>query len=204
MFKKIWSAEIIQNHILARQGKEPLNSYYYASNYPDVYAAAERTFGSWGSAIEACGIDYKTVRKYKVWSRQRVLDRIHELAQADEPLYSQYAQNHHKALYMAALKRFGNWGQALRSAGIKYDAVRLRRSMTPEEIKKEILRLFRNKENLSYTNMRENHQYLLAAAMKKLGSGSWGRARRQCGILTNYRLNSVKMKTRKKPVADLV
>lgn len=194
MFKKIWHEEMIQHHILERQGKEPLNSYYYATNYPDVYAAAERTFGSWGEAIESCGIDYDSVRKYKSWTKQAVLDEIRRLAKENEPLYSQYAQNNHKSLYMASIKRFKNWGNALRSAGIKYNDVRLRRSMTEEEIKKEILALFRKKENLSYTSMRENHQYLLAAGMKKLGDGSWAKARRQCGILTNYRLNSVKAK----------
>ncbi|MDD5699085.1 MAG: hypothetical protein PHH77_10760 [Victivallaceae bacterium] len=194
MFKKFWYAEMIQHHILERQGKEPLNSYYYATHYPDVYAAAERTFGSWGDAIESCGINYGTVRKYKTWTKQAVLNEIRRLAKAGEPLYSQYAQNHYKPLYMAAVKRFTNWGQALRCAGIKYDEVRLRRSMTPEEIRKEILKLFRNRENLSYTYMRENYQYLLAAGMKKLGDGSWARARRQCGILTNYRLSAVKKK----------
>ena len=51
MFKKIWYEEVIQNHILERQGKEALNSHYYATNYPDVYAAAERTFGSWGELL---------------------------------------------------------------------------------------------------------------------------------------------------------
>ena len=65
MFKKIWYPEMIQNHILSRNGKEPLNSYYYATNYPDVYAAAERIFGSWGSAIEAAGLDYSKIKKYK-------------------------------------------------------------------------------------------------------------------------------------------
>jgi len=35
---------------------------------------------------------------------------------------------------------------------------------------------------------------LFAAGMKKLGDGSWARARRQCGILTNYRLDSAKNK----------
>lgn len=194
MFKKIWYAEMIQNHILERQGKEPLNSYYYATNYPDVYAAAERTFGSWGDAIESCGIDYSTVRKYKTWTKQAVLDEIRRLSKEGEPLHSQYAQTNRKALYMAAVKRFKNWGHALKSAGIKYENIRLRRSMSEGEIKKEILKLFRRKENLSYTNMRKNYQYLLAAGMKKLGDGSWARARRQCGILKNYRLSSVKNK----------
>ncbi len=194
MFKKIWYEEVIQNHIQERQGKEALNSRYYATTYPHVYAAAERTFGSWGEAIESCGIDYNTIRKYKSWTKQAVLDEVRRLAKANEPLHSKYAQNNYKPLYMASIRRFKNWGHTLTSAGIKYDEVRLRRSMTKEEIKKEILALFRKNENLSYTNMRENYQYLLAAGMKKLGDGSWARTRRQCGILTNYRLDSAKNK----------
>ena len=35
--------------------------------------------------------------------------------------------------------------------------------------------------------MKENYLYLLAAGMKKLGNGSWAKARRVCGIRENYR-----------------
>ena len=190
MFKQLWHPEMIQHHIMQRDGKEPLNSYYYATNYPDVYAAAERIFGSWGEAIESCGLDYSLIKKYKSWTRQAVLDEIRRLSKEGEPLFSQNAQKQHKPLYMAAIKRFGNWGKAIQAAGVDYKNVRLRRSMTKAEIKKEILELFRRGEALSYTNMRENYMYLQAAAMKKLGDGSWARARRECGILTNYRLSS--------------
>lgn len=189
MFKQIWHPEMIENHILQRNGKEPLNSYYYATNYPDVYAAAERIFGSWGDAIEACGLDYSKIKKYKSWSRQTVIDEIRKLAKAGELLFSQNAQNNYKPLYMAAIKRFGNWGKAIQAAGVDYKNIRLRRSMTKADIKKEVLNLFRQGVSLSYTNMRKNYMYLQAAAMKKMGDGSWARARRECGILTNYRLS---------------
>ena len=192
MFKQIWFPEMIQQHILSRLDKEPLNSHYYATNYPDVYAAADRTFGSWGEAIESCGLDYSLIKKYKSWTRQSVLDEIRRLAKEGEPLFSQHAQNLHKPLYMSAIRRFGNWGKALQSAGLDYKSVRLRRSMTKAEIKNEVLALFRCGESLSYMNMRANYLYLQAVAMKKLGDGSWARARRECGILTNYRLQRAK------------
>ena len=192
MFKQIWFPEMVQHHIMSRHGKEDLNSRYYSTTYPDVYAAAERTFGSWGEAIESCGLDYSLIKKYKSWTRQSVRDEIRRLAKAGEPLFSQHAQNHHKPLYMAAIKRFGNWGKALQSAGVDYKSVRLRRSMTAAEIKNEVLALFRSGESLSYMNMRKNYLYLQAVAMKKLGDGSWARARRECGILTNYRLQRAK------------
>jgi hypothetical protein len=192
MFKQIWFPEMIQQHILNRRDKEQLNSHYYATTYPDVYAAAERIFGSWGAAIEACGLDYNLIKKYKSWTRQTVLDEIKRLTQESEPLFSQNAQKRHKPLYMAAIKRFGNWGKAIQAAGVDYKNVRLRRSMTKADIKKEILALFRSGESLSYMNMRANYMYLQAAAMKKLGDGSWAKARRECGILTNYRLQREK------------
>ncbi|MDD2403890.1 MAG: hypothetical protein PHV75_05415 [Victivallaceae bacterium] len=190
MFRKIWYPEMIQHHILSKHGKEPLNSYYYANAYPDVYAAAERTFGSWGKAIEAAGLNYNDIKKYQRWSKQKVVDEIRRLYEAGEPVSSKNAQDKFKSLYMASIKRFGNWGTAVQRAGINYESVRLRRCMSKEEIKKEVLELYRKGEDLAYPNMREKHQYLLAAAMKKLGNGSWAAARRHCGILTNFRLNA--------------
>ena len=80
MFKQIWFPEMIQQHILSRLDKEPLNSRYYSTNYQDVYAAAERVFGSWGGAIESCGLDYSLIKKYKSWTKQSVLDEIRRLA----------------------------------------------------------------------------------------------------------------------------
>ena len=192
MFKKIWHPDMITHHILSNKDKEPLNSYYYATTYPDVYAAAEREFGSWKDAIEAAGLDYNSIKKYKSWTRQLVIEAIKEAHAKGEAINSKSAQNHMKPLYMAAIKRFRSWGQAVKIAGINYGEIRLRRSMTKAEVKREILELFRKRIDLSYSNMRANYQYLLAAGMKKLGNGSWAKARRECGILANYRLRPEK------------
>jgi hypothetical protein len=187
MFRQTWRPEMIIEHILARNGRERLNSHYYATTYPDVHAAAERLFGSWKAAIEAAGLDYSKVRRYKRWSRDKVIRKIKEAYAKDKPINSNAKQKNNKALYMAAIKRFGNWENAVKSAGINYRKVRIRRLMTKAEIKREIMFLYRSGVDLSYTNMRKNYQYLLAAGMKKLGNGSWAAARQECGILTNYR-----------------
>lgn len=192
MFKKTWHPDMVVNHILSHKDKNPLNSHYYATNYPDVYAAAEREFGSWKDAIEAAGLDYSAIRKYKSWTRQSVILEIQAAHERGEAINSQSAQNNLKPLYMAAIKRFRSWGQAVRLAGIDYNEIRMRRSMTKAEIKREILDLFRKHVDLSYTSMRANYQYLLAAGMKKLGGGSWDAARKYCGIIANYRLRPEK------------
>ena len=110
MFKKIWHPNMITHHILSNKDKEPLNSYYYATTYPDVYAAAEREFGSWKDAIEAAGLDYNSIKKYKSWTRQLVIEAIKEAHAKGEAINSKSAQNNMKPLYMAAIKRFRSWG----------------------------------------------------------------------------------------------
>ena len=187
MFQRRWTSEKIISHILAREGVEPLNSHYYATTYPDVYAAAERFFGSWCNTLESCGFSYQEIRKYRTWNRERVLNEIRKLSEVHSPLSSKFVQTDHRPLYMAALKRFGNWGNAIRAAGLEYRRIRLRRLQTPDELKEEIRRLYQRGESLSYTYMRNKYQYLLASGMKKLGDGSWVRAREVCGIHINCR-----------------
>ena len=172
MFPKYWHPEMVIQHILERNGAEPLNAYYYATHYPSVHAAAVRIWGTWKDAIEACGLDYDNIRKYRVWSDERVVKEIVELSKKHYPLASKFAQTIHKPLYMAAVRRFGSWSKALRKAGIDNKRVRLRRARTAEEIKEEILGLYRDKVSLAYPYMREHHSDLLAAGMPMALPGS--------------------------------
>ena len=180
--------------ILSCNGNEPQNSHYFSTNYPRVYAAAERIFGSWGNAISACGLDYSKIRKYRVWDRERVLSTIHERYSAGESLTSKHVQNHCKPLYMASIHHFKSWAEAIRTAGLDYDDIRIRRSMNREQVHDEIIGLYRRGVDLAYPNMRKNYQYLLAFGMRKLGSGSWAKARKICGITENFRLQPGKRK----------
>jgi len=187
MFYRKWDDISIINHIMSKHGKKPLNSSYFARNYPAVYAAAERIFGSWKNAIEACGLDYSTIRKYRVWSKEIIIREIKKRRKNGQSLNSKYAYKTDRPLYMAAMKRYKNWGTAVIAAGIDYGKIRLRRMMSKSEIRQEILDLYNSGVDLAYPNMKETHLYLLAAGMKKLGNGSWARARKVCGIRENYR-----------------
>jgi hypothetical protein len=194
MFQKKWHASLIANHILARVGKEPLNYTYYLKTYPDIHAAAIRIFGSWKDALEDCGLNYCEIRKYNQWSKEKIVAEIKKLKKEKKPLNSNYIQENHKPLYMAAVKRYKSWGKAVSAAKIDYKKIRLRKKLSVEEIKAEIIKLHKKKVDLAYPNMRANYQNLQAAAMRKLGDGSWDKARKLCGIHTNYRLPKHKRK----------
>lgn len=72
MFRRKWDAKSVISHIMSRRRTGPLSAHYFANAYPAVYAAAEQLFGSWGSSITACGLDYRSIRKYRVWSGKMV------------------------------------------------------------------------------------------------------------------------------------
>ena len=144
MFKKIWTPDMIVEIILAANGKEPLNSHYFSTTYPHVYAAAERIFGSWGNAIVASGLDYGCIRKYRSWSKMRIISAIKKRYKNGEPLSSQHVQNHFKSLYMASVHHFKSWGAAVRMAGLDYDTIRMRRSMTKQQIRDDHRRTLRH------------------------------------------------------------
>ena len=65
-------------------------------------------FGSWKDAIEAAGLDYSTIRRYRRWSRDKVIKTIKEIYAKGKPINSSFVQKSNKPLYMAAIKRFGN------------------------------------------------------------------------------------------------
>ena len=82
-----------------------MNSSFYSTYYPAVYAAAERIFGSWKNAIEACGLDYRKIRKYRIWSKETVIKEIKKRYKLGQSLNSKYAYKSDRPLYMVALKK---------------------------------------------------------------------------------------------------
>ena len=51
---------------------------------PSVVRAAERVFGTWGAAVNAAGFDYEAIRRYRKWTREKVIARIRELYEQGE------------------------------------------------------------------------------------------------------------------------
>jgi hypothetical protein len=187
MFVKLWSEKLVCDRINGMYGNEPLNSHYVSSNHPDLYSAGCRLFGSWKDAVVAAGLDYTAIRKYKKWDKSDVMAAIRQRFDAHEPISCQFVQVNCRALYMAAIHKFGAWNSAVIAAGVDYNSIRQRRRLTVEEVREEIINLFESGENLAYPNMRKNFSYLLTYGIRKLGNGSWTQARLNCGIKKNYR-----------------
>ena len=117
MFVKIWNAELVFEKIRMMCGNEPLNSHYISENHSDLYAAGCRLFGSWKNTIEAAGLDYAAIRKYKNWDSDHVIQEIRGRFERNEPISCRFVQVGCRDLYMAAVHRFGGWNHAVSAAG---------------------------------------------------------------------------------------
>lgn len=95
---------------------------------PQLAAAATKPnrFGSWRAAVEAAGLDYETIRRYRQWDEARIIASLLELAAGGVRLNSKDAQMAYISLFAAAVRRFGMWDRALEAAGLDARTIRLR------------------------------------------------------------------------------
>lgn len=95
---------------------------------PSVAAAATKKnhFGSWRSALEAAGLDYDAIRRYRDWSDDEVLRKVRDLYAQGETLNAKKMEREYITLITAARRRFPSWDRTLQAAGLDYRDIVLR------------------------------------------------------------------------------
>jgi len=76
--------------------------------------SAKKHFGGWSKAAKSLGLGGETRR---TWTDQAVIDGIHLRRASGLDLYTTHKED--KALFCAAIARFGNWHNAMKAAGIE-------------------------------------------------------------------------------------
>jgi len=186
--KRKWTQERILQRIqeLHAAGEDLSHSAAKRNHqYLVVVAISDRFFGSWREAVRAAGVDYEEVSKHEYWNRDRICERIRELARDGESLSHEDAKRYHGALVSAASspRYFGSWGAAIRAAGLDYDQIRKIHRWTREKIIQTISQLHQQGESVHNGNMRRlGYRGLMEAASRTENFGSWADAVRAAGI----------------------
>ena len=90
-------------------------------------AATKRShFGSWKAALEASGLDYDQIRRYRDWSDEEVLRRVRDLYAQGKRLNAKSMEQENITLITAARRRFPSWDKALSAAGLDYRGIVVR------------------------------------------------------------------------------
>lgn len=151
-----------------------------------LHSAARREFGSWRKALEAAGYDYDEVNdaagtRYTSWTRHKIIRMIRALN--PERLSYGNMTKENLLLYSAAYRRFGNWQNALRAAGIADELITQsfkNRKWTPDRIMSEIRERYKNGGKLASGYMQRHEPSLFSAAFRRFGS--WGEAVAAAGL----------------------
>lgn len=179
-----WTHDMVIEEIRNWQKTDrPLYSHYMRQNFQELLAAGIRYFGSWKAAVEEAGISYDEVRKYRAWSKTRIVQTIQKLhAEGTDLSFRAMMLSKYAPMVYAAIRpnHFGTWKNALTSAGLAAEEIYRYKSWEDENIIEEIQRLQELGTDLSSKKMDETANSLIATARRRFGS--WGEAVRRAGL----------------------
>lgn len=163
-----WSAHQVKEAILDRHKRGlPVNAKAIGSSYVH---AAERWFGSWEKAVEACGIPYHRVALRHFWTADTVKATILEMAERGESINREAVWKRKASLVTYAVRIFGSWGNAISACGISYDDVRLTRAWTPELVRARLLERANQGKPLVPRSLQDDDPHLYQKAVEHFGS----------------------------------
>jgi len=179
-----WTQEGVLEEIRAWQtAGKPLYSHHMRQNFQELLAAGIRYYGSWRQAVEAAGIAYDDVRKYRAWSKERIVKTIQKLhAEGADLSFRGMMLSKYAPMVYAAIRpnHFGSWKDALTASGLAAEEIYRYKSWEDENIIDEIRRLSSEGADLSSKKMDETANSLIATARRRFGS--WGEAVRRAGL----------------------
>jgi hypothetical protein len=181
---KNWNDLLVTEEVRSwHEAGKPLYSHYMRQNYQELLAAGIRYFGTWRAAVEAAGIPYDSVRKYRDWSKERIIETIQRLEKDGVDLsFRSMMLSKYAPMVYAAIRpnHFGSWKDALTAAGLAPEEIYRYRSWDDDSILSEIRRLKEEGADLSSKKMDETSNPLIATARRRFGN--WGAAVERAGI----------------------
>jgi len=167
------------------RSKVPLHHAAVDRNHPALMVAAYRYFGSYGSAINAAGLDYDRIRVRPMpsWDKKRVARQLKELEKNQSGLWKRAVRRADPYLERAANRCFGSYERAARAAGIPLKSLQPPpyRFWSPTRITDDLRSLYRRSPRLlKPKTLSQNKHRLLQACRRRFGS--YKRALHAAGI----------------------
>lgn len=165
--QRIWTPEMIIQAIQsdARAGHE-LSYGKAESRAAALVRAAERLFGSWANAVTASGFDYEAIRRYRHWTREKVIAGIRRWqARGADLSWHHVSTSLDPPLAAAALHagRFAGWNEALRAAGVDPDEVMRYQRWDLAQVQDRLQELVAHDHPVDRAHLADTHPALLAA-----------------------------------------
>jgi len=171
-----WNKEAVAMEIVSvHEAGENLSYSNITGTNMALLRAAIRHFGSWEAAVTFAGIDYETIRRYKSWTRERIIARIQELhGEGYDLSWHNVRLNVDPQLAAAAAKKahFGSWQKAVEAAGLDYESIRRYRSWDDQRVLNLVRGFAERGTRLNAKNIQSEDITLITAARRRFDSWS--------------------------------
>jgi hypothetical protein len=196
VFKRAESNYWTKERILAElksiyQSGEDMSYSSMAQHHSSLYHSSRLRFGRYSEALKAADIQYeKFQRRHALWTDEDVVSGIQRLWLEKVYLSPSNIQKNEPSLYVAAVRRFGGWFDALSAAGVPAEKFRKlparkkrshMQSWTDARVIHEIKRLAEKGEDLSHSIILKKYPALEGAARSRFGN-SWHKALDAAGV----------------------
>jgi len=124
--QEFWSKEKIINQ-LKKYKKEKQDFRYneFGKRHPKLFHASCYHFGSWENACSVIGLNYKKIKKFTNWNREKIKKKIKYLYKKGIDISYRAMRDSGKGkLVSAGNFWFGNWGKAVCACGLCYAKIR--------------------------------------------------------------------------------
>jgi hypothetical protein len=135
-----------------------------------IAAARDRLFGSWDDALFAAGLDPTKIARQKKWSANTVLHVLSARQSLNQPLNGAAVQKEIPSLYMAAVRWFGSYDDALTAAAIDPANVRLIKKWTRSRVVRGLREFQASHGWISYRTLHRGDESLLSATRRFFGT----------------------------------
>lgn len=186
--RRQWSPDQVVAAIRARHAAgRPCHYQAVVRDDEALTGAARRYFQSWNGALEAAGLDPRTIRWPRIakrpagfWSRDRVLALLREHAAAGHALAAHAMDAREPGIVPTAQQLFGSWEAAVTAAGYDYALVRLTQPWTPDSVVSRLQSADRGGADLSDQTVQMLAPDLYGAAQTHFGG--WAPALTAAGL----------------------
>ncbi len=183
-----WSRERIVEEIRKLHGRGvPLHMASVRRAFSSLVATAcsRKYFGSWRAAVEAAGFRYDDIMQVKRWTKERIVAEIRQLYRQGVDLRPSSVSRVKQTLPLVARHWFGDWRNAVKAAGVNYDAyMREMRRRAVDADKQQVIdairRLYQQGKLDELSGAWRHHLSLCRKARHRFGS--WRKAIEAAGL----------------------
>lgn len=114
-------------------------------------------------------MDSDEISQYRKWGKDSIVSELKARSKESEALNSGAVQKEDAGLHAAAVRHFGSYDEALRTAKIDPTKIRRRQRWSKDEVIRQ-LKAFAKKHGVTDAALREHQPALYGAALRLFGS----------------------------------